>query len=151
MNTQQLLLPSNIEEHYKQAVESTFSSPLLHLYFIITQYMYNYTMHVMCNGYFSGDFCIHMLLHRHMHVHAFTPTERAGESSTPLWLLKASMPGIPPRFFLVTDPTHTHVLFKFKEQDIRGRHERQWWTSTLWRHALFTAPCITHIPTIHPN
>lgn len=89
----------------------------------------------------STFICSHT--HTHKHVHAFTPTEQDGESSTPPWRLKASMPGILPRFLRVTDPTHTHMLFKFKEQNIRGRHERQWKT-------LFTARRITDIHIFPP-
>lgn len=98
----------------------------LHIYFIIIKIMYC----IMCGVFFlffSWDFYIHMLTHTHIHtsmlVHAFTPTEQEGESATPPWRLKASMSGILPRVCWVKDPTHTH-MFKFKVQNIRGRHER---------------------------
>lgn len=91
---------------------------------IISRLFHNYITHVLYNVCVSGDFYIHMLTHTHMHVHAFTPTEQEGESSTPPWRLKASMSGTLPRFYWVTHPTHSHVLFKFKEHNIRGRHER---------------------------
>lgn len=71
----------------------------------------------------------------------------AGESSTPAWQLKASMPGVlPPFFFWVTDPPHTHMLFKFKEENIRGRRERRAWASTHWMqsHRPRTVYCGAH-------
>lgn len=89
----------------------------------------NYIIHVLCNVCISGGFCIHMLTHGHMQVHAFTPRSRQ-VSHRPPWPLEASMLGVLPLFFWVTDPTHTHILFKFKEQNNRERLKRLGWVST---------------------
>lgn len=97
-------------------------------------------------------------LRTHMHVHAFLSLL---ESSSPPWRLTASMPGSLPRFYWVTDPTRAHMLFKFKEQHIRGRHER-WVMSINVPNAItrgggahsFTAPHVTGrpcFPTVNQN
>ena len=146
MNTRKLLLAFDMED--KQTLQTSCESqhfPPYCCHCRIPHILYNYVIHVLYNVCVSGYFYIH-----------FTATERAGESSTPPWRLKASMPGTPPCFFWVTDPTHTHVLFKFKEQNIRGRRERQWWVSTnsMQSHRPRTVYCASHhrrpyFPTLH--
>lgn len=90
----------------------------------------NYIILALYNTRVSGYFHI---THTDKHTHACNCNGAAGDSSTSPWRLKASMPGVLPRFFFwVTDPPHAHMLFKFKEDNIRGRRERPAWVSTRW-------------------